>query len=469
MRAANTVLRIARRDLLEMARDGRLLAAALLMLLLVGTALTVARQHQQTFEAERQAAQALDYDDWLAQRDRHPHDAAHQGLHVFKPLPALAMLDPGITPYAGSTIWLQAHRQSELRFRPAQDATGLQRFGQLSIAWVLQVLAPLLAIVLGFNMLAGEREQGTLRQTLAVGVRLRQFVAAKAVALAAALALLLTPVLVAALVALRFSGDPSDDALRLAVLAVVYALFLAGTVALVLGVSVAVSSSRSAVALLLGIWIVTVTLLPRATADAARQLHPSPSRSQFASALDGDLAAAYERGWRQEFGTPQRFGPDLPLSRWGAALRMDDEAGYAVLDRHFAALWASFARQQRVQELAGVAAPVLALRSVSMALAGTDFAAHRHFSLAAEAHRRLMQDAISADLVAHADPRGAGHFDYQAGAELWSRIAPFEYAPPSARDALARAATAVAALALHALAMAAWLAWAVARRARRPL
>ncbi len=468
-RDAATVLRIARRELLEMTRDGRLLTASLLVLLLVGTALAVSFQHRQAYESERSAAQALDYDDWLGQRDRHPHDAAHQGLHVFKPQPALAVLDPGITPYVGSAIWLQAHRQSELRFRPAQDATGLQRFGQLSVAWVLQMLAPLLAIVLGFGMLAGEREQGTLRQTLAAGVTLSRVVAAKAVALSVALLLLLLPAVAAALAALGVSSAVPDDLLRLAALTAVYALYLAATVALVLGVSAAAPTSRVAVAVLLGVWIVGVTLLPRSAADLARQLDPSPSRSQFVRALDSDLAAAYERAWRGEFGTPQRFGPAVPLSRWGAALRVDDEAGYAVMDRHYAELWSSFARQQRTQEWIGLVAPVLALRSASMTLAGTDFSVHRDFSLAAEAHRRLMQDIISADLVAHADPRGAGHFDYQAGAELWSQVPPFDYSPPSAGKALARAGRGAAVLALHAILMGLLLGAAVAWRKRRLL
>jgi ABC-2 type transport system permease protein len=467
MSPVNPVRRVTGRELLELLRDGRLLSAVLLVLVLVTTALTVGRQHQQAFEAERHAAQALDYNDWLNQPERHPHDAAHQGLHVFKPLPALAMLDPGVTPYLGSTLWLQAHRQSELRFRPAQDATGLQRFGQLSVAWVLQVLAPLLVIVLGFNMLTGEREQGTLRQTLAVGVTLRQVVAGKALALLGALGVVLLPVVVAALVALLASPTPADDALRLVLLTSIYGVYFVGVAAIVLGVSAAAASARVAITVLLGLWIVAVTLLPRAAADGAREAFPSPSRAEFASALDGELANAYQRAWLAQFGTTQRFGADVPLSRWGAALRVDDETGYEVMDRHFEALWQSFARQQRAQEWAGLVAPVLAVRATSMTLAGTDFAAHRHFAVAGEAHRRLMQDLISADLVEHADTRGAGHFDYQAGRELWERIPAFTYQAPAATDALSRAAVGVAVLLAHATLTLALLAAAVAYRARR--
>ncbi|MFS2053895.1 ABC transporter permease subunit, partial [Variovorax sp. CT11-76] len=179
---------IANREFTERLRDGRLLWAGGLVLVLLFTALGGGWAHQREARAEQQAAQALDYRDWLAQDRRHPHDAAHQGMHAFKPEAPLAMVDAGINPYIGSTVWLQAHRQSEVKFNPAQDATGLQRFGNLSVGWILQVLGPLLVIVLGFNAFAGEREQGILRQTLSLGVSPLRLLAGKALALAASLA-----------------------------------------------------------------------------------------------------------------------------------------------------------------------------------------------------------------------------------------------------------------------------------------
>ncbi|MCA3221832.1 MAG: DUF3526 domain-containing protein [Burkholderiales bacterium] len=426
---------VARRELTELWRDGRLLLAGGLLLLLLVTAFAVGWQQQRATDGERQAAQALDYDAWIAQDERHPHDAAHQGMHAFKPLPPTAIMDPGITPFVGSTIWLQAHRQSELRFRPAQDATGLQRFGSLSVAWVLQVLGPLLVIVLGFNAFAAEREQGTLRLAASMGVRPRQLLAGKALALAAALAACLLPALLLAAIAMAVQGG-LDAVLRLALLALGYAMYLGIAVLGVLAVSAIAPSTRLALIVLLALWIAGVTLAPRVASDLAREVHPSPSRQAFNRAIDDDLDQAYRRAWRAQLGTDKRWGAELPLNRWGIALKIDDEAGYGVTDEHFGRLWDSFAQQQRVQEWAGLAMPLLALRGWSMGLAGTDFAAHRHFSVAAEAQRRLMQDLISHDLVEHADPLGDRHFSYQAGKELWARVPRFEYRPIDVLTAL---------------------------------
>lgn len=451
---------IAKREFTEFWRDGRLLLAGGLMLLLLATALAVGWQQQRTGDAERVAAQALDYDDWLKQNERHPHDAAHQGMHVFKPAPATAIIDPGITPYVGSTLWLQAHRQSELRFRPAQDATGLQRFGSLSVAWVLQVLGPLLVIVLGFNAFAGEREQGTLRQTLSLGVATRQLLWGKALALGGAVALCLLPALAAAAAAIGLQGG-SDAVLRLAMLVLGYGLYFGIAVLGVLAVSALVPSTRMALVMLVVLWIAGVTLAPRASSDLARDLYPSPSRQAFNQSLDTDLNQQYARVWRERLGTEKRWGAQLPLNRWGIALRIDDEAGYGVTDRHFAQLWDSFAHQQRAQEWAGAVVPLLALRAWSMGAAGTNFAAHRHFSVAAERQRRLMQDLVSEDLVSHADPLGDQHFSYRAGKELWARVPRFDYTPPPAAEAFRGNLVSLMVLVFGLLATALFAAWTV--------
>ncbi len=454
---------IARREFTEFRRDGRLWLAGGLMLLLLATALAVGWQQQRTTDAERSAAQAQDHDDWLKQEQRHPHDAAHQGLHVFKPVPAAAIFDPGITPYVGSTLWLQAHRQSELRFRPAQDATGLQRFGHLSVAWVLQVLGPLLVIVLGFNAFAGERAQGTLRQTLSLGVRPRQLLWGKALALAGALVLCLLPALAAGAVVVVVQGGV-DAALRLAALAVGYGLYFGIAVLGVLAVSALVPGTRMALIVLLGLWIAGVTLAPRVASDLARETFPSPSRQAFNQSLDGDLDNQYKRAWREQLGTDQRWGTELPLNRWGLALRVDDIAGYSVSDTHFAQLWDSFAAQQRAQEWSGLVVPMLALRAWSMGLAGTDFAAHRHFSQAAEQQRRLMQDLISDDLVAHADSLGDRHFSYQADRSLWAKVPRFIYQPPSTARSLGENGVSLGVLVVALVTTALWAAWAVGVR-----
>lgn len=434
---------IALKDLRERLRDGRLYWAGGIVALLLLTALAVGYAHQRDARAEQAAAQDADYQDWLRQGARHPHDAAHQGMHVFKPDPALALLDPGINPYIGNAIWLQAHRQSEVKFRPAQDATGLQRFGDLSAAWILQALGPLLVIVLGFNAFSSEREQGTLRQALSLGVAPRQLLWGKAASLGLSLLWLLAPAGLIAAVAVALAGGGADAALRYAALLGGYALYLAIFVFVTLGVSAAARSSRVAITVLLAIWIANTVVAPRVMAQASRALYPSPTRLEFNQALNDDLKATSDRVWMQAFGTTERWSRDVPLNQWGLALKLDDQSSYKVYDRHYGRLWDTWERQQTVQEAGGWLMPLLALRAYSAAMAGTDFAHHRDFTVAAEGQRRVIQDLVSADLVAHADPLGHQHFSYKAGASLWARVPAFDYHPPAAGWALRHGAPAL--------------------------
>jgi ABC-2 type transport system permease protein len=432
---------IARRDLAELLRSGRLYWTGGLMVVLVLTALAVGRQRQGELRAERTRAQALDYADWLRQPERHPHDAAHQGMHVFKAEAALSIVDPGIGPYVGSTLWLRAHRQTEVKFRPAADATGLQRFGSLSTAWVVQMLGPLLVIVLGFGAISAEREQGTLRQLLALGVPLRRIFWGKAWALAATLACLLAPLALVAGVAVIWAAEPgtrADTLARLFFLAVGYVVYLGSFIFIVLAVSLLAQSSRLSLVCLLGLWIATSLVAPRMISDLSRSWIPSETRREFNQRLDAALSAETQRAWTKQFGVGTPFGSDVPLSQWGIGLHVHDQAGYGVMDQHFDALWGSYARQQVLQEWASILTPTVAVRAFSMGVAGTDFDEHRGFSTAAEGHRRRMQDVLSQDLVEHADGHGEQHFSYRAAPELWAKVPPFEHRPASALLAVRR-------------------------------
>ena len=432
---------IAAKELRELIRDGRLLWAGGLVVALMLVALASGWERHVQVASERAAGQALDYEAWLQQGRRHPHDAAEQGMHVFKPEPALAILDPGIEPFVGSTVWLQAHHQSELKFRPAQDATGLQRFGELSPAWLLQVLFPLLIIILGFNAVSGERERGTLRQVLSLGVPARSLMFGKAAALSMCVAILAVPGILALVLIAAINSSAAerlDVIYRMAFLTIGYGFYLGFFIFLTLAASALARSSRISLVVLLGFWVTANLIAPRTASEAANKLYPTPSRLEFDVHLDHDIETAAGAAWLANFGVRTQWDPSLPLSKWGAALQVDDHAGYDAQDRNFGSLWDTFERQQRAQQWIGSIAPIIALRDLSLGMAGTDFSQHRAFSAAAEAQRRTIQDIVSKDLIEHADPLGNAHFSYKAGPELWAQVPRFDYHPPSVSFALAR-------------------------------
>ena len=167
------ILRIARKELLDMLRDGRFRVLAGLVPVVSVVSLGAGWKAYADLAAQHRTAQQATREQWLTQPKKNPHSAAHYGVYAFKPASPLAMVDTGIDPYVGVAVWLEAHKQNEMKYRPAQDRTAVQRFGSMTGAEVLQVLVPLFIVLMAFSAFAGEREQGTLRQLLSVGARPR--------------------------------------------------------------------------------------------------------------------------------------------------------------------------------------------------------------------------------------------------------------------------------------------------------
>jgi ABC-2 type transport system permease protein len=290
---------------------------------------------------------------------------------------------------------------------------------------------------------------------------------------AGALALILVPAAaVGALVLALAAPEAWGSTLgRAALLACGYGLYLAAFLGLSLAVSARARSSRLALIVLLGFWIVNGLALPRAVADLSERLHPAPTstalwatmREDFAKGIDGHDPAdarrkALEGKVLAEYGVAKV--EELPVSFAGIALQAGEEYGNRIFDRRYRELWEAYARQERVHRAAAVAAPLLAVRSVSMALAGTDFAQHRHFVTAAESHRRELQRVLNGEMTRNA--KGLD-FDYKADGAFWASAPQFTYEPPRLASVLRQQVGSIALLLLWATAAMAAAAWAAAR------
>ncbi|MEZ5287944.1 MAG: ABC transporter permease subunit [Vicinamibacterales bacterium] len=259
------VWRIARKELTDLSRDGRVRVLAGLVLLVSLVSLAAGWKSYRDISAQHRTAQAATRSQWLEQPEKNPHSAAHYGVYAFKPQSPLAIVDTGIDPYVGVAVWLEAHKQNEMKYRPAQDRTAVQRFGDLGGAEVLQVLLPLFIVLMSFAAFSGEREQGTLRQLLSVGARPRDLALGKALGLAAGLGMVLLPATLLAAAALALStreGLLADDPQRVAALAGSYVAYYGILIAVALVVSAWARSSRLALVVLLTFWFANSLVAP---------------------------------------------------------------------------------------------------------------------------------------------------------------------------------------------------------------
>ena len=472
------IVAIARKEFREITRDGRFrwLAAACLLLMIAAT--LGGWQSVLTQLRDRTAAVQSERANFLEQGARNPHAAAHFGQYAFRPVLLPAAIDPGAGAFMGSMIWMEAHRQNLPEFRPAEDSTGSGRSGRLSVAWVLQFVVPLLIVVSTYAAIAGEREQGTLGLALSQGPGLPTLLSGKGLAVAAILLALLLP-LVALSVCLFAIVTPGTDtpgvAGRLAWMGLAYGLYLMTFVGLSLLVSTVAKTRRTAFLTLVAAWLFTVVAVPRVAADLAARVHPTPTPTAFWSAIrrgDGlDGAATDPRaraaGLRRDLKAEllARYRVDsiaaLPVNFTAVFLQRLEEQDAPIFDYNFERLCQTYEAQRRYQQRFALLSPLIAVRALSMAMAGTDPYAQYHFSRAAEDHRRQFVRQLNEKQAVD----GAGKGFYVAPADSWEAIPTLHYHPPPTGAVLRRHRADLAVLALWA-ALPFLLAQRVARKAR---
>jgi ABC-2 type transport system permease protein len=435
------IWRIARTELIRGWRDSGLRLAAIVVIGLLAMTLAAGMAGATRQARDRAAADEADRAEWLAQGQRNPHSAAHFGRYAFKPVGPMSFFEPGLDRYTGVAVWLEAHYQDTFRHRPAEDATALQRFADITAASVLQQLVPLFIVLFAFGQFAEERERGTLRQLLATGVPPRHLLVGKFCGSALTLAAVFVPAAAIGAGALAVSyGDASAlrSPDRFVWLTAGYVLYSTTILAVVIGVSARARSAQSALLTLLAGWAFCCLLVPRLAADVAGSVAPSPSYEEFWRTIEHDIEEGFDgsgnasqraRALRErvlgEYGATATDA--LPVSFDALSLQDNEDFGNRVFDIHYDRLWATFSRQERVQRLVGLLSPLTGVRTLSMGLAGTDLAHFKHFGDAAESYRRVLVRRLNEEFR---DKAGAAGYAYVDDGSLWRTVADFSYTPP---------------------------------------
>ncbi len=339
-------------------------------------------------QRQREAATALAQDseqfqtqlrDYLGQQAVDPKAVAGRGTTAVLPPPPLPLLATGqsdLSPgHETVVLWklaAPADTRSEL-----ENSSHLMA-GRFDLAFVLVWLYPLFLLALVYDLLAGDREAGTLRLALAQGITPGRWMSHRA--LARALPILALAAL--ATLAAGFLGGSGGAGLRLALaLAVVlaYGLFwvtLAGAVN-------AVARSAAGAATALGAaWVLLVLVAPTLLNVAVETLYPAPSRPELIAAGRKASGEAEKRGgellnsfYRDH---PELAPPGQQADFAAQHLTVQSEVGRAVepLRQKFDA---QLARQQTAVSRWRFLSPAIAAQEALTDLAGTGYWRHRAF------------------------------------------------------------------------------------------
>lgn len=434
-----TIVRIACHEWRVMWRRRVTLAAIVMLLLLTVIATVVSLQQTAFVERERARFQHTADQHWDAQPDRHPHRVVHYGHFVFRPLQALSFFDFGVDPYTGRALYLEGHRQNSANFSDARQSSLLLRFGQLTPAFVLQTLAPLLIVFLVFGSVAREREDGQLRLALCQGASGASILSGKIVGHAAVAFLLAAP----AFAVLAFIGLSSGaSALKALLMAVGYSFYLLIWVVLSVVFSASVSRARDALLGLVGLWILTVILLPRVLPEIASARIVLPTKIETDAAIHKELAAIgdshnpddpYFGDFRKR--VLKQYGvtsvDSLPVNYGGLLMAEGERLTSDLFDRHMRESFARQAAQRGFVNRFTVVSPVLALRQLSTALAGTSLEDHHHFLSQAEKYRFSLIQALN---TVHANEvRYENDRAQRVSRDHWQHLPRFHFEPVSAQ------------------------------------
>lgn len=422
-------------------------------------------------EAVKREVAAAERARWLSQEEKDPHSAAHYSIHAFKPSLPLAALDPGIEPFVGQSVWLEAHHQNDPLYRPQADASRLQRIGLANPGALCMLLAPLLAFLLAHAAVSAARERGSWRFVLAGASSPLRMLAAKALAawmlVSAALVL---PVFLATIALIASRGAwTADMAMRASGWWMVALAYVAIVVLLGIAVAARMRATRVAVAGLFVAWAAVFVAVPRLASDDAIRSLPLPSGQAVRAQLLAEAPAYWlaDEAKARRAQLLHRHGVDsidaLPVDLRGAELDAAERHSHEVFDRVIGGYQQRMIEQDRHFRRWAALSPAIAAGALSQAFAGTDFGHHRAFVVAAETYRRALVNRMNAEVMRHAGDAPGGR--YQADASLWRQIPDFAHRPPRVvDDGVLDAAAAAAISAWLALALAIFL-WA-ARRVR---
>lgn len=439
MKGHTVTMTVARREVLDVFRDGRFRWAVGLLLCLLVASVVAGMHRAREIRSLRDRAQREERERWLNKGKMLAHPAMHFGFYVYQPYLELSAIDDGIEPYAGAYKLLEAHEQKLFQDRPAADDVPTRRLTDLTPTLCLQVLVPLLIIAMGHATYVGEREAGTWGLVLSSGVRPRDLFLGKALGAAVPLLLVLVPTSVLSAVAMLASSSTRSDLLiRLVVLLIGYLLYFAGYFFFTLAVSMRAASSRQALLLLFTFWFVTTLMVPLIAADIGSTLYPAPTSLQYAAdILKAKAAQHYPTASEVEeklLATYHVKSVDqLPVDPQGIHLLWQQAIDDPIYDGALAHLYGIYRKQEHLVQVAGVLAPPLAIQSISMTLAGTDTESHIRFAEYAARYRRKMETTLNEDAAYNLTP---GPRDRT----LWEKIPDFAYQPLSSKSEIRRCA-----------------------------
>jgi ABC-2 type transport system permease protein len=432
------VFHIAKKELTDTWRDKRFRWVSLLLIVLLVVSGMVSCNYYQSIQAEHEEARVAARGQWEGQAAKNPHSAAHFGTHAFKPVQPLSMIDNGLDKYLGISVFLEAHRQNQAQHILIADQNALARFGELTPAFVLIYLLPLLIILVAYGSVSGERESGTLRLVLSQGISKAQLALGKIAGIWLLVLLLVIPIFLFGLFfILSTASYQTEDLWRYGLMVLAFLLYFGVFVHVAVLVSTLAKSSNLSLLVLLFFWLVSAFMVPKFTANLSQYLHPTPDAITYQEELKEDLENGIDG--HNPFNEVAKIFQDsvllahgvdsvqkLPFNYSGLVMQAGEEHERKVYDKHLNDLNDIYVAQLKTHEASAFLSPTVLTKMLSMQFAKTDLKAHFHFARQAEDYRINLVRDLNYDIK---DNGSYGDWSYKVEQDFFKNTVRFDYTP----------------------------------------
>jgi ABC-2 type transport system permease protein len=424
----------------QMLRQGYIKGLSLVMLVLfVLVSIQGVQNQQKRLEAFEKASSQM-RQAWETQGAVNPHNSAHYGHIIFQPVSGVQLLDNGIRPYAGGMLRLEAHKQNTPAFSAIQQRTELSRFGDFSLAWVMQALMPLFLIFICFQQVSGDYENKTLPLIAAQGTSPMGYLSGKWLAASLVGWAFLAIGIFIQWAAFAFSNISAP--LHFSFLlswAVGYMLFFAIISGVSVGISALLKNSAASLSLSLSLWVLWMIVTPRLSANLGAAWYPFEHKLAFNKALAEDRQKGIDghnpaderiKQFEDSLLTHYKVADqkDLPVNADGLIMQADEEYSNLVYDKHFARVRRTVEKQNRVDQFVGILNPVMPIRQLSMAFAQSDDFHYMELLGSAENYRRDLIKTLN-EKMAYGGSK-TGDWEWAPDSTWYATLPDFQFQSP---------------------------------------
>ncbi len=394
----------------------------ILFMCLVVYAGNMGKQYVTKQNAIQQEYQKLTRESWEKNPDKHPHRMAHFGSFALRIKHPLSVIDYGMENYVGNAVFLEAHKQNTVNYSEASFSTGLLRMGDLSIAMLLQIILPLIIFFIGYNSIAQDRENGTLKIIAAQGANIKKLLLGRVLGLWIMSSLFFMPAFLLAGILVRhftLQNIHTEIWIRFASSIILYSVFFWVIAAITVLVSARVSNAKNALIQLLGIWLLLAIVLPKTLQVLSNSIFKAPTKLQFEAAIEKDIL---QQGDSHNPDDPffksikdsvlKKYGAtkadSLPVNLGGIIGKAGERISAETYVKHYDSLTNIYRNQNVFVKAWAWVNPFTMLKNNAMALAGSDFEAYIHFQQQAENYRYALaqqMNQLQIDLISNTKPK----------------------------------------------------------------